>query len=172
LIFANAQGDITAAPATETGDVRDVVASDSAEFDAALSPDGSWLAYVSNRTGQNEIWVQGYPEGVPVRVSSAGGYEPLWSADGRELFYRQGNAVLAVAVDPGAEFPFGAPERLFSGPYVQLETGLSRAYDVAPDGRFLMLLAEGEDRAAAPASIVVVQNFAEEIKQRVRPSGR
>ena len=88
-------------PRRRPGEVRNVVASDSVEFDPALSPNGRWLAYVSNRTGQTEIWVQGYPEGAPVRVSSNGGYEPLWSADGRELFYRQGDAVMAVAVETG-----------------------------------------------------------------------
>ena len=79
-------------PAEDGGEVRNVVASEFIEFDPALSSNGRWLAYVSNRTGQDEIWVQGYPDGVPVRVSSNGGYEPLWSADGRELFYRQGDA--------------------------------------------------------------------------------
>ena len=72
-------------PAAAAGEVRDVVATDDAEFDAALSPDGRWLAYASNRTGQPEMWVKGYPDGVPVRVSRSGGYEPHWSADGREL---------------------------------------------------------------------------------------
>ena len=97
------------------GEVRKVVASEFIEFDPALSPNGRWLAYVSNRTGQHEIWVQGYPDGVPVRVSSNGGYEPLWSADGRELFYRQGLAMMAVAVETGAEFSFATPKQLFSG---------------------------------------------------------
>ena len=105
------------------------------------------------------------------RVSTAGGYEPLWSSDGRELFYRQGDAVMAVAVETGAEFSFSAPQALFAGRYVQHVGQNSRAYDVARDGRFLMILAEGEP-VAAPANIVVVQNFAEEIKQRVRPSSQ
>ena len=164
--------DIVATPAAPTGEVRNVVASDSSEFDPALSPNGRWLAYVSDRSGQAEIWVQGYPEGAPVRVSSNGGYEPLWSADGRELFYRQGDAVMAVAVETGNEFSFAAPKPLFSGPYVQRPDPVARGYDVARDGRFLMILPGDENRAAAPASIVVVQNFGEELKQRVRPSGK
>jgi hypothetical protein len=112
--------------------------------------------------------VQGYPDGVPVRVSSTGGYEPQWSADGRELFYHQGNTVMAAAVEPEAEFSFAAPQQLFSGPYVQRPGGGSRGYAVANDGRFLMILPGDEGAAAAPSSIVVVQNFAEEIKQRTR----
>jgi Tol biopolymer transport system component len=171
LIAQRFTGDIVAIPATSTSDVRNVVTSDSLENDPALSPDGRWLAYVSNRTGQNEVWVQRYPEGVPVRVSSAGGYEPLWSLDGRELFFRDGAAMMAVAVETGDEFSFAAPRVLFSGPYVQRAVPTSRGYDVAPDGRFLMILPSEENRAAAPASIVVVQNFGEEIRQRAG-SGR
>ena len=174
LIFTRlaGNGDIVESPVAATGEVRDVVASDSSEYDPALSPNGHWLAYVSDRTGQVEIWVQGYPEGAPVRVSSNGGYEPLWSADGRELFYRQADVVMTVAVETGNEFLFAAPKPLFSGPYVQTPRPNARGYDVAHDGRFLMILRGDENRAAALPTIVVVQNFGEELKQRVRPSGK
>ncbi len=175
LILNNTGGDIVATPAAPTGDVRDIVSSGSAEsdfdaFDAALSPDGRWLAYASDRTGQNEVWVQRYPDGVPVRVSDGGGYEPLWSADGRELFYQRGDAVMAVAIETGTELAFDAPQRLFAGRFVQHQTYTARSYDVARDGRFLMILPEDDGVAATSASIVVVQNFAEEVKQRVRPA--
>jgi hypothetical protein len=140
-----------------------------------LSPNGRWLAYVSHRTGREEIWVQGYPDGAPVRVSSNGGHEPLWSADGRELFYRQGDPIMAVGVDADAstEFSFTAPQRLFVSSSVVRNGPGSRSYDVARDGRFLMIMSnETAAAAAAAGSIVVVQNFAEEVKQRVRPTGR
>jgi serine/threonine-protein kinase len=169
LILSRFAGDIVATAAATTSEIRMVVASDSNEYDPALSPDGRWLAYVSNRSGESEIWVQGYPTGGPQRVSSNGGYEPLWSVDGSELFYRQGDAVMAVAVDTDAEFPFAAPQPLFSGPFVQDPNPGTRSYDFARDGRFLMIL-PGDDNAAGPASIVVVQNFGEEIKRRVRPN--
>jgi serine/threonine-protein kinase len=174
IVTANpASPDIFAIPAAATGDVRPVVASaEYAEFDPALSPNGRWLAYVSNRTGANEIWVQGYPDGVPVRVSRNGGYEPLWSADGRELFYWQGNATMAVAVETDDAFSFGPPVQLFSGRYFQFAGPGARTYDVARDGRFLMILPGDESTATEPASIVVVQNFTEELKERVRPSGQ
>jgi hypothetical protein len=117
--------------------------------------------------------VQGYPDGVPVRVSGDGGYEPLWSADGSELLYRQGAAMMAAAVETGGEFSFAAPKQLFSGGYQQNPAPGARAYDVARDGRFLMILPQAdENRAATSGSIVVVQNFTEELKQRVRPSAR
>jgi serine/threonine-protein kinase len=172
LVLWETGGDILATPATPTGEVRSLVASEANETKAALSPDGRWLAYGSNRTGADEIWVQAYPAGAPQRVSSNGGHEPRWSADGRELFYRQGNAVFAVAVEAGAELSFAAPRLLFSGPYFFTLTPGTMSYDVGPDGRFLMILPGNEDAAAAPASIVVVPNFGEELKRRVPPSAR
>jgi Tol biopolymer transport system component len=162
--------DIVAIPAATTGEIRTVVASENSEFDPALSADGRWLAYVSNRTGDNEIWVQAYPDGVPVRVSSNGGYEPLWSADGRELFFRQGSAMMTVAIETGDEFSFAPPEQLFTGQYVNYLSAGNRGYDVARDGRFLMFLPGSEDTATVSLSMVVVENFTEELKQLV-PSG-
>jgi eukaryotic-like serine/threonine-protein kinase len=172
LIFLRVPGDLFAVPVTVGGEARAIVATESGEFDAALSPNGRWLAYASNRTGQLEIWVQAYPEGVPVRVSSSGGFEPLWSADGSELFYQRANTTMAVAVETGGEFSFGTPQELFSGPYWRAPAPAARTYDVARDGRFLMIVPGDERRAAEPTSIVVVQNFAEELKQRVRPSAQ
>jgi serine/threonine-protein kinase len=168
LIVLTARGsnfDIGAMTVAAPGAVRPVVASDFAEFEAALSPNGRWLAYASNRTGILEIWVQGYPEGVPVRVSTNGGHEPQWSADGRELFYLQGAAMMAVPVETEHEFSFGAPALLFTGPFFQSPT--SRSYDVAHDGRFLMIEPTPSENTVGAASIVVVQNWTEELKQRV-----
>ena len=168
IVSSPTSPDINAVRADGTGDVRPVVASGYRETDPALSPDGRWLAYVSDRTGREEIWVQGYPDGVPVRVSSTGGYEPQWSADGRELFFRVLDAMMAVAVETGSEFSFNAPQRLFAGPYQQRPALGTRGYAVARDGRFLMILPEAQSGASEPKSIVVVQNFTEEIKRATR----
>jgi hypothetical protein len=141
------------------------------EFHPALDPSGRWLAYVSNRTGQNEIWVHGYPDGSPVRVSSNGGDEPLWSADGGELFYRRGQAMMTVkASHRGNDFSFAPPQQLFTGPFASAGGEVARSYDVSRDGRFLMLQAADPKSARTTASIIVVQNFIEEVKQRVRRS--
>jgi serine/threonine-protein kinase len=161
---------IVVTPAAAEGEVRDVVVTNDQEFDPALAPNGRWLAYVSNRTGAPEVWVKGYPDGVPVRVSRNGGSEPRWSADGRELFYLQQNAMMAVPVETGDEFSFGAPVQLFSEPYFAFPGPYVRSYDVARDGRFLMIEVPGGGDAANPASIVVVENWTEELKQRV-PTG-
>jgi serine/threonine-protein kinase len=161
--------DIVATPAAPEGEVRPVVATEDLEFDPALSPDGRWLAYVSTRTGENEIWVKRYPDGVPVRVSRNGGYEPVWSSDGRELFYLQGPAMMVVAgVDSNGEFSFAAPTQLFTGSFLSNPNPGVRSYTVANDGRFLMIQAPGSTvDAQNPGSIVVVQNWIEELKQRV-----
>ena len=163
--------DIVVTPAARDGEVRDVVVTEDLEFDAALTSDARWLAYASTRTGLAEVWVKGYPDGVPVRVSRSGGFEPTWSADGRELFYLQGTSMMAVAVETAGEFSFGAPVQLFSEPYFTAPNPGSRSYDVARDGRFLMIQPPGGAQGATGlSSIVVVQNWTEELKQRV-PTG-
>jgi len=167
VLFDTFLGDIKVAPAAAAGEVRDVVATEYDEFDAALSPNGRWLAYASDRTGQNQVWIQGYPEGVPVRVSRNGGYEPHWSADGRELFFLQGNSMMAVAVEIEPEFSFAAPVLLFSGSNFTAPGPGAGSYDVARDGRFLMIQPDSANATGGSSSIVVVQNWFEELKQRV-----
>jgi Tol biopolymer transport system component len=158
---------IAAMPIRAPREIRAIVATEFHEFDPALSPNGRWLAYASNRTGQVEIWVQEYPDGVAMRISTNTGYEPRWSADGRELYYLQGNAMMAVAVQAEGELSFEAPEQLFAGPYWTGPAPAARSYDVARDGRFLMIEQPGAGADAAPASIVVVENWAEELKRLV-----
>jgi eukaryotic-like serine/threonine-protein kinase len=148
--------------------VRDVIVNDYEAYDPALSPDGHWLAYASNRTGAPEVWVQAYPEGAAVRVSARGGYEPRWSADGKELFYLQDMAMMAVRVQPGSDFSFAAPVELFRGGFVVFPDPFIGSYDVARDGRFLMIQQDEEARVrSGSASIVVVQNWTEELKRLV-----
>ena len=107
------------------------------ESNPAVSPDGAWIAYRSDESGRNEVYVERFPDlGDRVQVSSDGGTAPLWSHDGTELYYRAGRAMMAVAVEPGASFSAGRPELLFEGPYLD---DLARNYDLAPDGRFLMI---------------------------------
>jgi serine/threonine-protein kinase len=156
--------DILATPAAARGDVREVVATEYAEFDPALSPNGRWLAYASERSGRVEVWVMGYPDGAPVRVSGSGGFEPRWSADGRELYYLQGSALMMVAVETEREFSFAPPVQLFTGRYRAEPAGAAISYDVAPDGGFVMI--ESSGNTGGSASIVVVQNWFEELKRR------
>jgi dipeptidyl aminopeptidase/acylaminoacyl peptidase len=144
--------------------VRDVVATSDSEVFPALSPNERWLAYASNRTGRYEIWVMRYPDGASAPISSAGGTEPRWARDGSELFFRQGSAMMAVKVASTGDRPFGAVTKLFDQPFVAAENETMWSYDVAADGRFLMMEPTAPT-PAAPGTIVVVQNWREELKR-------
>jgi Tol biopolymer transport system component len=162
-------GDVFAARFDDPGNLRAVVATADAENQANLSPNERWLAYNSNRTGRPEVWVKKYPDGVSMRVSRNGGTEPVWSRDGRELFYRQGDTMMAMAVDTSADsFSFEPAQELFTtSPYFATSDGEIRTYDVAPDGRFLMIQWGGTSEARPSAQIVVIENWIEEVKRRV-----
>jgi serine/threonine protein kinase/Tol biopolymer transport system component len=133
------------------------------ELLAAFSRDGKYVAYTSDESGQYEIYVRpASGEGAKWQISSEGGEEPLWSKDGRELFYRNGPKWMAVDVTTDPQFKAGSPHMLFEGPYLNVP-GVS--YDVAADGRFLML----EENFKQPPTLQVqaVFNWAEEVKRRV-----
>jgi Tol biopolymer transport system component len=140
-----------------------------AESEPSFSVDGAWLAYVSDQTGADEVWVRPFPgPGVPHRVSSGGGHDPIWPRDktDKELFYQNGGQLMAIDVIPkDAEIRFGPPKTLFAGGFVPWLTNLPRTYDVGQDGRFLMI--ESRANAASAPSFVVVLNRFEELKARV-----
>jgi Tol biopolymer transport system component len=142
----------------------------------AFSPDGKWLAYSSDVSGRDEVYVQPYPgPGARVPVSTGVGWAPAWRADGRELFYTteiagvQGLAMMAVGVTATAStFTAGLPQKLFAGRYGS--TTPARGWDVTPDGK-RFLLTRPVDQPQPPASqMILVQNFGEELKRRV-PAG-
>ena len=111
------------------------------EMGPMFSPDGRWLAFVSDETGRDEVYVQPYPgPGRRRLISSAGGREPLWSPTGRELFYRERRAMMAVRVRTDPEFSADKPQKLFEGTYGFEPISAHAAYDVSRDGqRFLMV---------------------------------
>ena len=151
-----------------------------AERQPQISPDGQWIAYSSNESGEDdeyEVYVRPFPEVNTrrLKVSTSGGYNPLWSPDGKELFYRNGDSVMAVPVEMEPSLSFGTPEVLFSGTYAQPNVGdISRQtmWDIHPDGkRFLMIkppeATDDESRSGEPRKINIVLNWFEELKQRV-----
>jgi serine/threonine-protein kinase len=107
-------------------------------FSAALSPDGRWLAYTSETTGSQEIWVQPYPgPGAPIRVSPNRGTEPVWARNGKELYYLRDKTLMAVSIDSTNGFNFKPAAPLFETTF--LKSNQPPSYDVTPDGRFIML---------------------------------
>ena len=150
---------------------RPVVATDFDEFGADISPDGRWVAYVSNESGRNEIYVRRMDDLGEGRhqVSADGGEEPRWSRNGREIFFKSGRGEMLVAnVTLGARFETSNRRALFSRPNMASDIN-NRAYDVSRDGsRFVMI-----NRAMQETSeLVVVLNWFEELKQRSKGAGR
>jgi eukaryotic-like serine/threonine-protein kinase len=138
---------------------------------ARFSPDGRWLAYISDESGRFEIYVQPYPgPGGKWQISIEGGREPVWNPNGRELFYRCGNKMMAVDIATQPGFAVGRPRMLFEGQY-QPAPGSFPNYDVAPDGQRFLMLKPIEQAQAAPTQINVVLNWFEELKQKV-PTGK
>jgi hypothetical protein len=142
-------------------------------FDEAVprfSPDGRWLAYVSNESGHNEIYVQPYPgPDGKWQISTEGGREPVWNRNGRELFYRSGDKMMAVEITTQPNFIVGKPRMLFEGRY-RPTPATSPNYDVSPDGQRFLMLKPVEQAQSAPTQINVVLNWFEELKRRV-PTG-
>ena len=143
------------------------------ELNADVSPNGRWVAYQSNESGRDEIYVRPFPEADAGKwtVSTGGGAQPVWSQDGKELFFVSSKAMMRVSVTLSPTFTLGIPVKLFEAAAFfnpPLGGGVGRRYDVTHDGqRFLMV---NEGRAvdeAPPARIVLVQNWIEELKARV-----
>jgi eukaryotic-like serine/threonine-protein kinase len=147
-----------------------LIATEHDERSAHVSPDGKWIAYDSDESGRQEVYVRRFPnvnEGKWT-ISTGGGRHPQWAPKARELYYALGSAIYAVPVETnGNSFVAGAPEMLFSGPFDLLTTD----YTLLPDGtRFIMV---ESDPNARPTQIQVVLNWAEEVKRattRERPN--
>jgi serine/threonine-protein kinase len=139
--------DVFLLPLAGAREPRLLVSGPFASFGASVSPDGRWLAYVSDESGQLVVYVRPFPEGEGrYQVSPGFGTEPRWSSDGRELFYRSGNALYAVAIEPGPKFKARRPERLFD----RVATGaLVSAYGLAPDGRRFFTFREPEGQGGS-----------------------
>ena len=155
--------DIWVKDLTGDGGARLLAAERASQRDPRFSPDGRYLAYDSNQDGPTEVWVRPFPgPGDAIKISNEGGYDPLWSPNGRELFYRKGREIMVVPIETEPTFSPGKPELLFQGPNLG---GVKywRAWDIAPDGeRFAAV-----EQAPAPTELQVVLNWAEELKRLV-----
>jgi eukaryotic-like serine/threonine-protein kinase len=134
-----------------------------------FSPNGRWIAYASDETGSFEVYVQSFPIGAgKFRVSTAGGSQPRWRRDGKELFYISAAARLtAVAVKTAPGFEFDAPQVLFDPqiPAGSLADGFFH-YDVTADGKRILVTSVAMDKAvSAPTPITVIVNWTAALKR-------
>jgi eukaryotic-like serine/threonine-protein kinase len=130
-----------------------------------FSPDGKWVAYQSNETGRDEIYVTPYPgPGGKSQVSTDGGAQPRWNRNGRELFFRSGAKTMAVDVETGAAFRAGTPRLLFEK--------VSSDYDVAPDGRRFLMLKPTGATAGETSELQVIVNWFDDLRRRVPLEGK
>jgi serine/threonine-protein kinase len=142
------------------------------ERNGEVSPDGRWLAYEANDSERFNIYVRPFPDVSSGywQVSADGGTRPLWARNSQELFYLSvTGALMRVGVVHGPTWAATAPTKLFEGRYGAAAGQSGRSYDIAPDGkRFLMIKAGGSaDQTAVPTSLIVVQNWQEELKRLV-----
>ena len=162
------QGDIWVLPLTGTRQPRPFLRTPFHEWGAAFSPDSHWLAYVSNESGRDEVYVQAFPgPGQKRQISTEGGKEPVWARKGKELFYRNGRRMMSVSITTGPDLNVAKPVQLFEGSY---DSGMPLGhtnYDVTSDGqRFVMIQSRQLESAARRVNIIL------NLVQELRPQGR
>ncbi len=155
-------GDIWVLPLDGEHEPRPFLATQFFEVSPMFSPDGRWIAFSSNRSGQREVYVTPYPgPGGMVQISIDGGDSPVWAPDGQELFYRNQDKMMAVSIQTEPTFKAGTPRLLFEGGNARGPGG--RVFDVNSEGRFLMM----KDEEQTANQINVVLNWFEELKRLV-----
>jgi Tol biopolymer transport system component len=136
-----------------------------------VSPDGRWLAYESDSSGQGEVFVTKYPDttGKQWPVSAGGGIQPAWARNGKELFYLAlDGSLMTVAVEGiSTDWRAGVATKLFQGPYYTRGSVPQRMYDVAPDGQRFLMVKSADSAQAVARSIVIVQTFGNELSARL-----
>ena len=144
---------------------RPLICESAREEHGVFSPDGNWIAYESDREGRTEVYVSPYPKPAPRKISTGGGSRPKWSADGKELFYRNGDKMMAVAIETQPALRVANPRALFEEHYY---AGVEPSYDVSQDGQRFLMLKESLEHPAA-TQLIVVLNWFEELKRLVPP---
>jgi serine/threonine-protein kinase len=142
---------------------RDLIRGTADSYEIAISPNGRWLAYVSEESGSAEVYVRPFPnvDSARIAISVGGGVEPLWSRDGTELFYRSSRGdAMATAVSTTTTFSHSQPVLMFSNPGFSVGSYF-RGWDVHPDGRFLMSKTEGSNTS----ELEVILNWTRELER-------
>lgn len=177
-VQTGAQHDIWVLTMGETPTTRPFLTGAAAEYSPVFSPDGRWLAYESDESGRPEVYVQAYPQGQRLAVSTGGGSGPVWRRDGKELYFESRGTglskMMAVSVTPdGASLRLGSPTPLFdlrapgatgAGEVYTGGNNSGPGYDSLPDGRFVMIRGADQTRTR---EIVLVQHWFEELKRLV-----
>ncbi len=160
--------DIWVLPLGQESKPRPFLQTEFIESNPTFSPNSRWLAYESNESGRREIYVQEFPgPGGKWLVSTDGGNTPVWSRNGRELFYRNGDKMMVVEIKAGNRFSAGSPRTLFEGKFHEWRR--HRSFDVTPDGqRFIMVKVPPESE---PRHLVVILNWFDELQSLV-PTGK
>jgi serine/threonine-protein kinase len=164
----------TGGPAVrDAGNGEPLLATRFEERGGVVSPDGRWLVYEADNSGQFEIYARPFPNvsDGQWQVSTAGGVQPLWARSGRELFYiAPDGSLMTVSVEPGVTWSAGRPMRLLEGRYFTAAgtANVTRHYDISPNGQRLLMIKESSPAAtAAPPNLIVVQHFDEELRRLV-----
>ena len=140
---------------------------------ATVSPDGRWMAYQSDESGQIEVYIRPFPnvDDGKWQVSSDGGREPHWGAEGRELFFRNAGMMMMVSVEAEPAFSAGIPSVLFTGSYAAPAPQVAN-YDVSPDGQRFLMMKNAEETGGETGDkyLIVVDNWFEELNRLAPPS--
>jgi serine/threonine protein kinase/Tol biopolymer transport system component len=142
-----------------------------------FSPDGRWIAYCSTESGKAQVYVQAFPgPGPKIQISNDGGTDPVWRRSGGELFYRNGDSMMVVAVATAPTFTAGRPAELWRGHYSHgmssscgAPGATSSNYDVTADGQRFLMIKDDDQDSTISREVIVVLGFAEEV---IRLSGK
>lgn len=138
-----------------SGRVTPFAATAASERAPMFSPDGRWIAYVSDESGRDEVYVRPYPgPGGKFQVSTNGGGEPVWNRNGRELFYRENRKLMSVALSVSPAFTAATPTMLFEGSYTESHRGYQN-YDVSPDGQRFVMIKRDLEAERVPIQVAV-----------------
>jgi serine/threonine-protein kinase len=174
---ANPRGgafDLNALALTGNREVKPLIATPKLETNGEISPNGRWLAFESDESGRREIYVRPFPAVDTGRwqISTSGGTRPAWSRNNRELYFvSPDQQMMAVTVESGKDFTYGRPAALFKGNAYYFGVGPTnlngRTYDVAPDGRFLLIKDPANGPGTTAPTIVIVAHWLDEVKKRL-----
>jgi serine/threonine-protein kinase len=152
------------------GEVADFLATPAMEHMAVFSPNGKWIAYVSNESGRDEVYLRPFPrvEGLGRRVSTDGATAPVWARNGSELYFRSASGdLMAVPITDTPALTIGRPQSLFRVSGRFRISGNAAAYDVLVDGRRFIMVTEPERTESSARQITVVQNWLRDLTRRV-----